>query len=254
MFAIASWGNSMDTQPFEERIQEIDAYIELLEALNRQSQTGPPVIGGSVITTQQQKMLFASVYLQLYNLVEATATWCISAVAKATADGGAWRPGQLDSPIRKEWVRSSARTHTILNQDNRLESTWDLCEQLLQNRPVAEWEIEKGGGGNWDVVAIEAISDRIGCTLNITPSVATAVKRHFRDDKNALAFVKDLRNKLAHGSISFEQSGENVTVTDLKDLKQRTVDYLRQVVQSFKQYVDDCCYLDVALRPVGGEP
>jgi hypothetical protein len=244
----------MDTQPFEERIQEIDAYIELLEALNRQSQTGPPVIGGSVITTQQQKMLFASVYLQLYNLVEATATWCISAVAKATADGGAWRPGQLDSPIRKEWVRSTARTHTILNQDNRLESTWDFCEQLLQNRPVAEWEIEKGGGGNWDVVAIESISDRIGCTLNITPSVATAVKRHFRDDKNALAFVKDLRNKLAHGSISFEQSGENVTVTDLKDLKQRTVDYLRQVVQSFKQYVDDCCYLDVALRPVGGEP
>lgn len=234
----------MDTQPFEERIKEIDAYIELLEALNRQSQTGPPVIGGSVITTQQQKMLFASVYLQLYNLVEATATWCISAVAKATADGGAWRPGQLDSPIRKEWVRSTARTHTM----------WDFCEQLLQNRPVAEWEIEKGGGGNWDVVAIEAISDRIGCTLNITPSVATAVKRHFRDDKNALAFVKDLRNKLAHGSISFEQSGENVTVTDLKDLKQRTVDYLRQVVQSFKQYVDDCCYLDVALRPVGGGP
>ena len=103
------------------------------------------------------------------------------------------------------------------------------------------------------MVAIEAISERIGCILNITPSVAASVKRNFRDDKNALAFVKDLRNKLAHGSISFEQSGENVTVADLKDLKQKTVDYLRQVVQSFKQYVNDCCYLNVALRPGTGD-
>ncbi|TWT96338.1 hypothetical protein Pla100_28150 [Neorhodopirellula pilleata] len=252
MFATGCWEDSMDTQPFEERIQEIDAYIELLEALNRQSQTGPPEIGGSVITAQQQKMLFASVYLQLYNLVEATATWCVTAVAKATADGNSWSPGQLDTTIRREWVRTSARTHVILNQDNRFESAWAFCELLLQNQPVVEWEIEKGGGGNWDVAAIEAISERIGCTLNITPSVATAVKRHFRDDKNALAFVKDLRNKLAHGAISFEQSGENVTVTDLKELKQRTVDYLRQVVQSFKQYVNDGCYLDATLRPVGG--
>ncbi len=197
MFAIGSWGNSMDTQPFEDRIQEIDAYIDLLEALNLQSQTGPPAMGGSIITAQQQKMLFASVYLQLYNLVEATATWCIAAVAKATFDGGSLIPGHLDPPIRREWVRTSARTHAILSQDNRLESAWDFCELLLQNRPIAEWEIEKGGGGNWDVTAIEAISERIGCKLNITPTVATAVKRHFRDDKNALSFVKDLRNKLS---------------------------------------------------------
>lgn len=244
----------MDTQLFEERIQEIDAFIDLLEALDRQSQTSPPIIGGSVITAKQQKMLFASVYLQLYNLVEATATLCVTSVAKATTHGSAWSPGQLDAPIRREWVRTSARTHVILNQDNRLESAWDFCELLLQNRPVADWEIDKGGGGNWDVAAIEAICARIGCTLNITPSVAIAVKRHFRDDKNALAFVKDLRNKLAHGSISFEQSGENVTVTDLKDLKQRTVNYLRQVVQSFKQYVDDCCYLDINFRQVAGGP
>ena len=242
----------MDTTPFEERIVEIEAYIDLLEALNRQAQSGPPQIGGTVITSQQQKMLFASVYLQLYNLVEATATWCISAVAKATADGGTWNPAQLDAPIRREWVRTSARTHVILNQDNRLESTWEFCEQILQKKPVSDWEIEKGGGGNWDVSTIEAISERVGCTLNITPTVATAVKRHFRDDKNALAFVKDLRNKLAHGSISFEQSGENVTVSDLKELKQRTVDYLRQVVQSFKHYVDGFYFLDITLRPASG--
>ena len=242
----------MDTAPFEERIAEIDAYIDLLEALNRQAQSGRPKIGETIITTQQQRMLYASVYLQLYNLVEATATWCISAVSKATADGASWRLAQLDVAIRREWVRTSARTHISLNHQHRLESVLEACEHILQGRPITDWEIEKGGGGNWDVEAIETISDRIGCSLKIDPAVKTAAKRHFRDEKNALAFVKDLRNKLAHGSISFEQSGENVTVSDLKDLKQRTVDYLRQVVQSFQDYLDKYIYLDALHRPPTG--
>lgn len=242
----------MDTAPFEERITEIDAYIDLLEALNRQAQTGPPEIGGTVITTQQQRMLYASVYLQLYNLVEATATWCISAVSNATADGASWSPGQLNAAILREWVRTSARTHIDLNHQNRLECALVVCEHILQGKAITDWEIEKGGGGNWDIAAIETISDRIGCSLNISPAVDTAAKRHFRDEKNALTFVKDLRNKLAHGSISFEQSGENVTVGDLKDLKQRTVNYLRQVVQSFQDYLDSYRYLEIAVRPTTG--
>jgi len=59
---------------FEERLHEIDAYLDLLDALQRQAQSGPPKIGDFVITAQQQKILYSSVYLQLYNLVEATAT------------------------------------------------------------------------------------------------------------------------------------------------------------------------------------
>lgn len=80
---------------FEDRLQEIDAYLTLMDALERQIQVGPPRIGGELITAQQQKILYSSVYLQLYNLVEATATWCVEAVASAAADGGRWRPNDL---------------------------------------------------------------------------------------------------------------------------------------------------------------
>lgn len=242
----------MDTESFEERIAEIEAYIELLEALNLQAQSGPPEIGGAIITTQQQQMLYSSVYIQLYNLVEATATWCVSAVSSATSTGALWNAKNLDSAIRREWIRTSAQTHSILNPSNRFSSTLDLCEAVLQETPISDWNIERGGGGNWDIVEIEKISKRIGCTLNITQSVETAAKRHFRNEKNALAFVKDLRNQLAHGSISFVQSGENVTVSDLIELKQRTVDYLRQVVQSFQDYLDSYKYLAAPFRPTTG--
>ncbi len=89
---------------FEDRLQEIDAYLTLMDALERQIQVGPPRIGGELITAQQQKILYSSVYLQLYNLVEATATWCVEAVASAAADGGRWRPNDLTIELRREWV------------------------------------------------------------------------------------------------------------------------------------------------------
>ena len=92
----------------------------------------------------------------------------------------------------------------------------------------------------------------MGCVLSIATATKTAAKRPFRNDKNALEYVKDLRNKLAHGSISFEQSGENVTVQDLLDLKNRTVNYLREVIQSFKKYVDEFMFLALANRPALG--
>jgi len=241
----------MDTAPFDERIDEIEAYISLLESLERAAQAGPPQIDGDVVTTRQQKMLYSAVYLQLYNLVEATATWCVTAVSQATEASGK-TVGDLEPPIRREWVRTNARTHIVLNPDNRLETAVEFCNIVLDGGQISEWSIEKGGGGNWDVAAIEAVSERIGCILQISPAVSTAAKRHFRDEKNALLFVKDLRNQLAHGSISFEQSGENVTVNDLKELKTRTVDYLKEVVQSFSDYLAGFMFLESTARPAAG--
>lgn len=248
-----SWKGDMDTTQFEDRVAEIENYISLLRAVELQSQSGPPEIGSSAITTCQQRMLYSSVYLHLYNLVEATATWCTSAVAEATVDGGSWNVGQLDPTVRREWVRTNLRTHTHLNPTNRLNKSFDVCEDILNGDAIGEWGIEKGGGGSWDDGAIEKISERVGCILTMTASIKSAAKRPFRDDMNALQYVKELRNKLAHGSISFEQSGENITVQDLDDLKNRTVDYLREVVQSFKSYIDGFMYLDATVRPLPGD-
>lgn len=66
-------------QAFEERLQEIETYLDLLEVLEKQVQEGSPRIGkkGTKITVQQQKILYSSVYLQLYNLVESTVTRCV---------------------------------------------------------------------------------------------------------------------------------------------------------------------------------
>jgi hypothetical protein len=242
------------TQTFEERLQEIDAYVDLLDALERQVREGPPKLGGSTITAQQQKILYSSVYLQLYNLVEATITWCINAVAAAAAEGGKWSPADLSEELQREWIRVHARTHVNLTYENRLACSVEFFNRLIATPPVSTWSVEAGGGGNWDDREIEDISVRLGCDLKISPEAIKAIKRIIRNDKSALRLVKDLRNRLAHGSLSFAECGDGVTVEELRDLKNRTALYLREVVAAFRSYIDEYKFLKVEQRPAVGSP
>ena len=239
------------TVAFEERLQEIEAYLDLLDALERQVRDGPPILGGAPITSKQQKILYSSVYLQLYNLVEATVTWCVDAVSTAAAKDGRWQFGDLSEELRREWVRFRARTHTELNFDNRLESAVEMCNRLIQALPILAWTIEKGRSGNWDEREIETIARRLGFELQISPEVLIGVKQRIRDDKGTLTLVRDLRNRLAHGSLSFAECGDGVTVLDLRDLKNRTALYLKEVVDSFSSYIEAHGFLNPVSRPTG---
>jgi hypothetical protein len=201
------------------------------------------------ISSQQQRILYSSVYLQLYNLVEATMSRCVEAVAAAARESGRWKPGDLSVSLRREWVRATARTHESLTPDHRLESALMLCDHLVTSLPVSAFDIDKGGGGNWDDAAIEAISARLGFQLVVSQPVYSAIKRPFRDELGALALVKQLRNRLAHGSISFAQCAEDVTVPRLVELKGKTVDYLKEVVACFSNYIDSFEYLVPTRRP-----
>lgn len=238
-------------QAFEDRLQEIETYLDLLSALEKQVQDGPPRIGenGPAITVQQQRILYSSVYLQLYNLVEATVTHCLEAVSASITEHGSWFPGDLSVNLRREWVRFIARTHTELNYEKRLDSALTLCEHLVQTLPISDFKVEKGAGGSWDDLSIQDISTRIGFSLHISRDVYSAVKRPFRNDQGPLSFIKSLRNSLAHGTLSFAECGEGVVVSDLRELKEHTAKYLREVVFSFKTSIDSHEFLLPERRP-----
>src|SRR6516162_9954901 len=106
---------------FDERLAEIESYLLFLDGLDSEiRQSGTPRLGteGSIITVEQQRILYSSVYLQLYNLVEATITRCLDAVCEAATNG--WYPSDLSIHFQREWVRFIARTHVELNHENRL--------------------------------------------------------------------------------------------------------------------------------------
>jgi hypothetical protein len=239
------------SQAFEERLQEIESYLQFLEGIEIEARSGPPRLGhsGAPITTQQQRILYSGIFLQLYNLVEATIVRCLDGVTEAALEAGTWGPGDLTIELRREWVRVIARTHVELNYENRLASALSLCGHLVDSLPVRGFKVEKGRGGNWDDAAIEQIASRLGFDLQLSEGTNSAIKRKFRDDLGPLRLVKKLRNSLAHGSISFAECGENVTVGELRDLTDRTANYMREVVGCFVSYIRDHEYLVPAKRP-----
>lgn len=236
---------------FQERLDEVEAYLDFLLSIEIQARSGPPRLVGAEhpISTQQQRILYSSVFLQLYNLVEATMSWCLDAVVEATKKDARWKPNDLCDSLRREWVRAMARTHDDLTYEHRLDSALQLCDHVIRALPITVFEIDKGGGGNWDDIAIEAISRRLGFRLNVSPAAYSAVKRPFRDELGALALVKQLRNRLAHGAISFTQCAENVSVERLVELKNNTANYLREVVDCFSAFLNHSEYLLPERRP-----
>lgn len=232
---------------FEERVAETDAYMDLLSALERQAREGPPrltIEGGDYhISATQQKILYSSVYVQLYNLVESTITTCIEAVSVASVGR---HPTHLRDEIQKEWIRRIAKTHEPLSPENRLDKTWKLFGKSAS--PVESFSIEKGGGGNWDDDAIEAMAIRLGFQVRVERAIYSLTKRKLRDDLGPLGVVKDFRNKLGHGEISFSECAEGVTVSQLIEIKDVTVNYMRGVVENFKSYLSGLEFLKVQHR------
>lgn len=235
---------------FQERLAEVNAYLDFLSMVEAQVQQGAPRFERAEhpITTQQQRILYSCVYLLLYSLVEATVSRCIEAIEKAI-EGARLQPSDLSPGLKREWVRTKARTHDILTPENRLESAVSLFDHLVESLPIHVFTIGKGGGGNWDDCKIEDLSNRLGIPLVVSHSVYTAIKRPFREDKGPLALVKFFRNHLAHGKISFTQCSEGVDIRRLVELKDMTVNYLQEVVNCVMRYVESRAYLHEDRRP-----
>jgi hypothetical protein len=242
--------NELETQ-FQERYNHIVSYLEFIEGIEALIRSGVPRLGesGLVITTDQQRILNSCVYLQLYNLIEATITSCLDSVSKSAMTRGTWTAKDLVIGMQREWVKYIAKINVEMNPENRLEYVIKLCEHLINSSQIMEFEIEKGGGGNWDDEAIYKITKRIGIDLNLSRKATTKVKRKVRDDLGSMQLVVRLRNKLAHGNISFVECGQYDGVDELRDIAMNIEAYLREVVNCFDSYIKNHEYIQPSCRP-----
>ena len=229
-------------------------YLDLLEAIDKQIKAGRPHIGDDQISARQQHILYSAVYVQLYNLVEVTVTRCVEAVHNAAADGGRWKPADLSDQLLEEWVRITADTDLPLAAEKRRKRAVALCRHLVGDLPVT-WPAGKRPslGGSWDDRQIERMSERIGCELRISLKTTQAIKRRVRDDLGQLALIRERRNQLAHGDISFAECGAEVTIEDLRRTKECTVSYLQEVIGAFEEHITSYGFLQTNKRPTPDE-
>lgn len=235
---------------YAERVEEIDEYLRLLHAIEVEASTGVPRLEKSQarISVTQQRILSSSLYLQLYNLTEAIVTRCLSFL-EDSFKVESWKPSDLDPKLRREWVRYIARTHDDLAPDRRLASAMEMCDHLVGQLPLGDLKISAGGGGNWDDEEVYRLSERVGCNLVIQKSTTAAVKRPLRDGLGAMKLVKNRRNGLAHGSISFKDCADQVTADELEQVAVAIKSYLQELLDSFIAFANGRVFLLRSSRP-----
>ena len=160
-------------------------------------------------------------------------------------------PADLSTRLRDEWASLKAQTNIPLNEENRRQRAVDLCDHLVDNLPVT-WPDDTNRRGNWDDDRIEKMSARLGCELQISADATEAVKRPRHDEKGPLKLIRDRRNRLAHGNLSFAECGAGVTIADLRETKDCAVLYLREIIAAFNDHIDTYQFLAPDSRPADG--
>lgn len=62
-------------------------------------------------------------------------------------------------------------------------------------------------------------------------------------DGRELKIIKDKRNNLAHGEFTFSEIGRDVLVSELIEYKNKTKDYLSNVLAEINDYIESQKYL-----------
>ena len=142
---------------FNERVEDIESYFELISNIELAISSGGAVLhfsGNSyTIKPEQQKIMYSSIYLHLYNLIESTISTLIDAVGRHATTGINGELKLLTESMRKLYVTSVAAPYELLSNEKRLEKALLLFEQVLNLLPFYI-KIPPGGVVKWYVTEI----------------------------------------------------------------------------------------------------
>jgi hypothetical protein len=209
---------------FRERELEIDTYFSHLEDLFLKG-ANITLEDGTIrkVSVELAQILRANSFLLLYNLIESSISQAIEEI----------HVDIVRNNVEFDTVRSSVKEEIIkfIKKDTQaskfVEEVVSVLTDMLKYYP-------KSGqifSGNVDAKKIREIGERYGfsCETN---------KKDTRDGYCLLA-VKDRRNDLAHGFISFQECGKEYTIEEIIRIKKEVVIYIEGILKNIQLYVNN---------------
>lgn len=223
---------------FEENVKEVETYFAFLrQVLNSDAQIHLPNKKSRKfrsIEARTQKTLKATALLILYNLVEASLTRSIPKIYEAI-ESDDLKFDQLAEELKKLWIKNRARNLTTgpVSAEKVREVLETVVSDILNNACAVIDTRSLNVSGNLDVRRIQKIAKEHGFLDKV---------KAVNNQGSSLLMVKEKRNALAHGVITFETCGRDFTITDLERFKTDVVTYMRKVVRSTRRHIDDRKY------------
>ena len=205
---------------FQERKEEIDLYFEFLEDLMiKNAQLTFPDNTKKNLDSTLSKILRANGFLLIYNVVESCISQGIEAIYLDIINKGI-DYNSISSNIQREIIGNIKSNIKVVKF---VEDVNDITIDIIRQYP------KKIFSGNVDARKIKEIADKYGF------SHQTDAK--FTKNGAKLLTVKDKRNDLAHGEISFQECGKDYTIQDIIAIKNEVIKYLEEILNNIEQFL-----------------
>jgi len=224
-----------------DRREEYDSHFALAEALQDRIFGGDDVSLGEITLSARHLMTMQSgLVVHLYNIVEATMTRATEMVGAAV---GASSPRAWSQSALKEWLREYAVVRVDGAEDARLDMVHNASLLLLAEDPPGPQKLKKPSG-TWTDKLIVTFAKRLGVPFELPDEMWRRIAKHPRyGDETPLGFLAERRNAIAHGRRSFEDGCKDLTLQEIRELANTTLDYLELAADAFQSYVDRRQYL-----------
>jgi len=224
-----------------ERKEEFLMHLTLAQALDLRLFEGESVsIGETALTVRHLLTIKSGLIVHLYNIVEAVMNRTIDEVGQAVQ---VTPPSEWTNDTLREWLRFYAATGADGNEDTRLEVVHKAALKLLTKNPIENLKFKKPSG-TWSDKVIYTFSQRLKVNFKLTASLARKIIKVSKyGDKTPLEFLADRRNAIAHGRKSFEDGARDLSLQDIQDLADITIEYMECAVDAFQEFVNNRHYV-----------
>jgi hypothetical protein len=226
-----------------ERREQYDTHFALASALQDRIFGGSDVSLGEITLSARHLLTMQSgLLVHLYNIVEATMTGATELVGSAV---GASAPRTWSRNALKEWLREYAVVRVDGGEDARLDMVHGVSLLLLAESPPGPQKLKKPSG-TWTDTLIATFARRLAVPFVLPEEMWRRIASQPRyGDDTPLCFLADRRNAIAHGRRSFEDGCKDLSLREIRELADTTLDYLELAADAFQSYVDRRLYLAV---------
>ena len=212
---------------YEERVGEIELYYNAINELYSQKRNE----SGSAHKYYKDdflKMLKSNLLLMIYNLVESTIMGGILEIYNQLKVNG-YTYNDVCEEIKKIWF--DFKFNEVYDRNAHFNSYRDKASWIINSILSGDTlEMNRKAtdiSGNLDADKIRLICKEHGITYTLSGECKGGI---------VLKDVKNKRNELAHGTLSFEECGRNYSLADLEQIKNQTKLFLKGILDGMNNY------------------
>lgn len=225
-------------QEFSDRVDEINRYFQLLENITeKDAQLIFPNEDDrrENLNIRLGLTLKSGLVLLLYNLVESSISKCLGAIHQSLTDENL-SYFKMSDDLQKIWLKYH---YELLNDngnnnDRSVLQLQTMVEILSANKSItlsledSKKLSESLYSGNLDAREIKKIAKKYGISFDLS--------------SEEVRFVEQMRNKLAHGEVSFEEGCQDKPIQYMQKVKDETIIFISAFISAVENFITERKY------------